>query len=364
MNDGGGENVEDSGKKKKSGVNAFSQAIARIVIAQICESVGFQGFQHSALDALSDVAVRYVREVGKTADLYANLAGRSQGNVFDVIQGLEDLGSVQGFSGASDVNRCLFSSGTIRELIRHVNEAEENPFAYSIPGFPVVKDVKRNPSFVQAGESPPEHVPSWLPVFPDSESYSNLNSAEKKDSDCRNSKVEQVEELRNADKPLVPGSGLGASVAISQENPSKAKRVIQCNPFLAPPLHFGEKEVSQVSVPVRLSDEALVQPQNHAAMENQACMLETFAPANEAVKATPVDIEDGRNNILLNTKSPLQFRLRRSGKPLGKAVGLLDKDHEDFASPLCGENGKDDKKRRAEQILKESESDMQDLPHL
>jgi transcription initiation factor TFIID subunit 8 len=103
MSNGGRESEREPEKpaaqRKPSGVE-FAQAIAKIAVAQICESEGFQTFQQSAIETLSDVAVRYIRDVGKTAHYYANLAGRTECNVFDIIQGLEDLGSAQGFLGA------------------------------------------------------------------------------------------------------------------------------------------------------------------------------------------------------------------------------------------------------------------------
>ncbi|XVE83676.1 hypothetical protein DITRI_Ditri16bG0105700 [Diplodiscus trichospermus] len=83
----------------------FALAIAKVAVAQVCESVEFQSFQHSALETLSDIIVRYIYSIGKTANFNANLAGRVEENVFDLIQGLEELGSGLGFAGASDVDR-------------------------------------------------------------------------------------------------------------------------------------------------------------------------------------------------------------------------------------------------------------------
>ncbi|KAJ6860918.1 hypothetical protein NC651_037100 [Populus alba x Populus x berolinensis] len=40
----------------------------------MCETLGFQSFQQSALEKLSDVTTWYIRNIGKTAQFYANLA--------------------------------------------------------------------------------------------------------------------------------------------------------------------------------------------------------------------------------------------------------------------------------------------------
>lgn len=41
-------------------MNFLSQSIARIEMAQVCESIGFQGFQKSTLDTFSDVASKNI----------------------------------------------------------------------------------------------------------------------------------------------------------------------------------------------------------------------------------------------------------------------------------------------------------------
>nr|GMD86822.1 transcription initiation factor tfiid subunit 8 [Ipomoea batatas] len=63
----------------------------RIAVAQICESVGFERFNESALDSFADIAIKYLFDLGKTGTSYANLAGRSECNVFDIVRALEDL---------------------------------------------------------------------------------------------------------------------------------------------------------------------------------------------------------------------------------------------------------------------------------
>ena len=123
------------GRRKVGGGDDYARAIAKIAVAQVCESEGFQAFQQSALEALSDVVARYILNVGKSAHCHANLSGRTECNAFDVIQGLEDMGSVQGFAGAADVDHCLESSGVIREIVHFVNDAEPVMCAHPIPRF-------------------------------------------------------------------------------------------------------------------------------------------------------------------------------------------------------------------------------------
>lgn len=357
MSDGDGkdkflsEKENQQSKRKKLGTDEFAQAIARIAVAQVCEGFGFQSFHQSALDSLADVAVRYIREIGKTASSCANLANRSDCNVFDVIQGLEGLGSVQGFSGASDVRRSLSGSGVVKDIISYVAQAEEIPFAYSIPVFPVVKERVLDPSFAQAEETPPdEHIPTWLPKFPDPSTYANLSSGKETEVEVAEviSKTHQVEEqhrkgersLLNLQQKLIC-NGSEAGVVVEQ-------RADESNPFLSPPLQFGEKEVNLPVVPVRILDESLGYHQSHGVIGNHLLMMEPSRQANEAGRSEP---EDSRK-ILLNGRPSIQFKFGNNAKKSSSIVKNPQNEGIDKLSLQFGDDhrGEDAKKRRAEKI--------------
>ncbi|CAL5325918.1 unnamed protein product [Camellia sinensis] len=161
-----------------------STIFPKISVVQVCKSVGFQSFQQSALNTLSDVAVRYIRELGKNASFYKNLAGRTESNVFDIVQELEDLGSSHVFLGASDINGSVSGSGIVQEIAQYICEAKKILFVYLIPGFLVIKDRTPTLSFAQVGEShPSEHIPVWLPAFPDPQTYSHSPSWNEREVD-------------------------------------------------------------------------------------------------------------------------------------------------------------------------------------
>lgn len=358
------ENPQSMRKKKKLGKDEFAQAIARNVVAQVCENLGFQSFQQSALDTLADVAVRYIQEIGKMGASYANLANRTECNVFDVIQGLEHLGSVQGFSGASDVRHCLTRSGVVKDIIRYVSQADELPFAYSIPAFPVVKERVLDLSFAQAEENPPdEHIPSWLPKFPDPATYALLSSGNENDSETEAVKIQQVEQqqrltekslLNLQQKLMCNGSEVG--VVVEQGDAAKAQRAAENNPFLATPLQSWEKEISLPALPARLVDESLgyAYHQSHELMENHVAMVEPSSQANEAARSGPCEPED-RRKIPLNGRPNVQFKLGNAKKSLSMVTNPQNKGTEETSSWFGDEHdGTDEKKSRAEKILWEN----------
>ncbi|KAL6012023.1 hypothetical protein ACLOJK_002494 [Asimina triloba] len=375
---GGGGNSNDSfnessdrsakSRASSSGGDDFGRAVARIAVAQVCEAAGFQSFQVSALDALSDIAIRYMRDLGKTARFYANSSGRTECNVFDIIQGLDDLCSAQGFLGASDVNRCLAASGTVREIMQYVNFTEEIPFVRPLPRFPIIKARKSTPSFAQIGEGPPgKHIPDWLPAFPDPHTYIHTPVWNERAKEPRMDKVEQARQQarqrRKAERSLLSlqqrlacnGTAGPSLTDIGDE--MKEKWALERNPFLALPLQFGEKDVSVVNVPARLS--------NEEAAKNPVSVLETFAPAIEAAKSAFTDSGEEERKVLPNKRPPVRFGLgidRSSVVPLG--VGTKTMRVERTPYWFGREDEKDDKKRRAEQILKEAMESPQELAQL
>ncbi|KAM3760933.1 hypothetical protein ACB098_01G230800 [Castanea mollissima] len=379
MSDGGREierGPEKPAPPRKPGGEEFARAFVKVAVAQICESEGFQSFQQSALETLSDVTVRYIRDIGKTAHVYANQAGRTESNVFDIIQGLEDLGLAQGFLGASDIEHCLASSGTVRELAQYVGESQQIPFAYSLPQFPVVKDRKLTPSFLQIGEEPPgEHIPAWLPAFPDPGTYAQSSTPNDRTTELKMAKIEQENQrikpersLLNLNQWLASNELEGPSVDAGDA--TKAKQAAESNPFLAAPLQYGEKEVSPVVLPVKTklsNDTTTGNPiVKYHGMDNHVSVLEAFTPNIEAMKSGLRDSEEGHKKVLLKTRPTVQFKLGSGKKYLGS---MLDSSPQNKSFQVTESwfgrlNEKDDKKRRAEQILKESVGNLQELYHL
>lgn len=70
----------------------FSHSLSRVVAAQIAEAAGFEGVQESAVDILADLLLRYLGSLCSSAHGLAELAGRSQANLADVLLALEELG--------------------------------------------------------------------------------------------------------------------------------------------------------------------------------------------------------------------------------------------------------------------------------
>jgi len=69
----------------------FARHIARVVASQVAESTGFDACQDSAIEILGDLLLRYLGTVCSSSHSYAELAGRTQSNLSDVLLALDDL---------------------------------------------------------------------------------------------------------------------------------------------------------------------------------------------------------------------------------------------------------------------------------
>ncbi|KAI3447568.1 hypothetical protein Pfo_004233 [Paulownia fortunei] len=370
MSDGGeaeGKRDEQNDSIIRSGASDYGRAISRIAVAQVCESIGFEGFNESALDSLADIAIRYLCDLGKTSKFYANLAGRTECNVFDVVQGFEDLGMSQGFSGASEIHiDCLVSSGAIREIKEYVETAEEIPFAQPVPRFPVIRERRMIPSFLQMGEMPSfKHIPAWLPAFPDPHTYVRTPVWNERVSDPRADKIELARQHRKAERSLLSLQQRlvcnGSSVAATSAEPDDGGNRLEVNklenPFLANPLQAGERDVSPVNLPAKLSGET------HT--EKHVSLLETFAPAIEAMKDGLDSGSDGEK-IIPEKRTSVFLEFKGGKKVFGEPLDLRirNKASGRTASWFGREEEKDDKKRRVEFILRQSMENQQELPQL
>ncbi|CAL9778462.1 unnamed protein product [Musa acuminata subsp. burmannicoides] len=364
MSDGGresGRNQRTTSKKSRlsSRGDEFSHAVAKIAVGQICESVGFHGSNRTAINAMADIMVRYICDLGKSANFYANLAGRTSCNVFDIIQGLEDLSSSRGFSGASDVHHCLVGSGVVREITQFVT-TEEVPFAQPISGYPVCTTPKPTPSFAQVGEtSSGKHIPDWVPSLPDPRAYVRMEEWNKGVTDTKMDKVEETRQPTKAESSLLSLQQRLAYNSTTGFQPTndasygKERQMVVSNPFLSPPLPFGEKEVSVIANPWERDADA----------GNRLCVLETSVPATESVKVGPVDLETNEKKVLPGRRPIVHFKLKVDKKSIAASFSSDALDAKNDSWPLRHDE-KDDKKRRAEIILKEAMEKPHDLAQL
>lgn len=330
----------------------FSHAAAKVAVAQVCESVGYEHFKDPALESLARFAVQYVLQIGKTATSFANLTGRSQCNVFDIALALEDL-TGSGDGKISPESCSVVRSVKLREIVDFVNSSEEIPFTQPLPRFPVAisdgsKKMMMIPSFVEIGETPPgKHVPLWLPAFPDPHTYKETPMWIERASDPRGDKIEQARQRRKAERALLSLQRKLVCKISSGNNPvwgdmdtvKEESREAENEMHSVSPSTSGEK----------------VETLNRDGLS----VIEAFGPAMEAAR----DGFCSEAHTEWKRKKPVVLsKLRTEKKFLGEPLDLsLQMKGEDRPISFVREEDRDDKRRRAEFILRQCMENPVDL---
>eukprot|EP00775_Hariotina_reticulata_P005121 gene5121-5361_t len=174
----------------------FSRAVARVVAAQIAESASFDASQDSAIEILADLLLRYLTTVCASSHSYAELAGRSQSNLADVLLALEEL-------GGTDI-----------------------PFAHTLAPYPVHCQRPVAPTFADQKEAPPAHIPAFLPAFPDPHTYQHTAAFSGHEADPYKQRQSMLEAKQKAEAALNK---------LHQRMSSKKTAQPNSNPFLEPP---------------------------------------------------------------------------------------------------------------------------------
>jgi hypothetical protein len=72
-------------------VNNFCSTLLQTSTVQLLQAAGFESSQSSATHVLTNVFEDYICLLASTVSAYSHLSGRTTGNVWDVIDGFEEL---------------------------------------------------------------------------------------------------------------------------------------------------------------------------------------------------------------------------------------------------------------------------------
>lgn len=125
----------------------FTKQALKVVVSQICQTIGWHSIQTTSLEVLIDVLNRYLEELSRATHLYADQFGRTRPN-------LDDLGLAFAEMGIE-----------LRELEEYVDFVESVPCNLQVPKYPVAKESHLN--FLKPGSKEvvtrPVHVHEHLP---------------------------------------------------------------------------------------------------------------------------------------------------------------------------------------------------------
>ncbi|CAH1707853.1 unnamed protein product [Chironomus riparius] len=139
--------------------SSYTHQLLRVVVAKICQTVGWQGVTGTALEIMVDILDRYIREICRTTHDYTEHYNRTEGNLDDLELTLRDMG----------IN--------MHEIIEYISYVDPIITNLEIPKYPVAKDSHFN--FLKPGSKEvltrPVHIHEHLPpINPQEEAtYSN-----------------------------------------------------------------------------------------------------------------------------------------------------------------------------------------------
>jgi transcription initiation factor TFIID subunit 8 len=177
--------------------------------------------------------------------------------------------------------------------------------------------------------------------------------------DPRAEKIEQARQRRKAERALLSlqqrllSNGSAGASSLGVSNNVKELGVVESNQFLATPLESGKKDVSPVVLPDKL--------------KNHVSVMEAFAPVIEAAKEGGIcDDVDVERKSLPEKRLAVAFKFKTGKKLLGESLdlSLLKKGEGRTGHWLGRDDERDDKKRRAEYILRQSMENPQELTQL
>lgn len=258
------------GKKKRNlGVNDpqvaetpsdFSFAIAKIAVAQICQTVGYKRSKNDALETLTNVSTKYLQAIARSAASFANASNRTDSNLFDLINGIHDLCSVQGFPGGSKLHKSnLLSSVSLKGIMNFVNLSNEVPFAKPIPSKNVYGS--QNPKItIDSGTSicyfkkakiQGLHIPRWLPDFPKESLHKNCDQVLVKERKCGEKLWEHSLSVKDCNGNVEENSGILKSNGINEKE-EKDTRMELSKGRGRVKFKIGRKEKKQIGLGVNM----------------------------------------------------------------------------------------------------------------
>lgn len=136
----------------------YAHEVLKLVVARICQEIGFEAVEASALELLADIMSKYLEEIGFSSHHYAEVATRTESNFNDVRLALNDL------------------RVTIMQLIPFEKNMPRIRLPITVRSFPRPVPPPEPEIRSEEAEELPEHIPPFLVPFPDSHTYKSTET--------------------------------------------------------------------------------------------------------------------------------------------------------------------------------------------
>ncbi|XP_055546353.1 transcription initiation factor TFIID subunit 3 [Wyeomyia smithii] len=125
----------------------YTHQLLKVVVAQVCQTIGWHSIQTTPLELMMDILDQYMRDITRLTHRYAELYNRTDPNLDDVALAYREMG---------------INLGDLQEYLQFVDPITR-PF--EVPKYPLPKDSHLN--FLKPGSkevlSRPVHIPEHMP---------------------------------------------------------------------------------------------------------------------------------------------------------------------------------------------------------
>ncbi|XP_052065041.1 transcription initiation factor TFIID subunit 8-like [Mytilus californianus] len=158
-----------------------SRKALKVAVSALCLEVGFQTAEESVIETLTEMLESFLMELGRSTQAFAELAGRTEGIMTDVIMALIEMGQ------------------NIHALPGHAKRPNKTVFlppAHSAP-HPNIK-------MLQTGDrrEHPSHIPDYLPPFPDPHTYIKTSTKKAPMSEYQMIREKAASQKRDVERAL------------------------------------------------------------------------------------------------------------------------------------------------------------------
>ncbi|XP_012137235.1 TBP-associated factor 3 isoform X4 [Megachile rotundata] len=132
----------------------YSRSVLRMVVAQICQTIGWHSINSTPLEFMVDLMQEYLLRISKLTHQYAEILGRTEANINDLGLAFRHMNI------------------DVQELAEYIKNVDSVPCSIMVPKFPIRRENHLN--FLKPGSrevvTRPVHVHEHLPaMYPDTE---------------------------------------------------------------------------------------------------------------------------------------------------------------------------------------------------
>ncbi|KAJ4462221.1 putative transcription initiation factor TFIID subunit 8 [Paratrimastix pyriformis] len=139
--------------------DAYGHAVSRLICAQLARKAGFDTSEQRALNIIASLLQQFLEMLGTTAKANAELCGRTESNLVDLLDSFAELG--------------ICVPDLRRHFIRMVEDEDYEP-THTSPPFPRPAPPPLDVNFDEYREyreAPPPSIPRYLPLLPPVHTY-------------------------------------------------------------------------------------------------------------------------------------------------------------------------------------------------